>query len=53
MIPWTGPVIARAQELAEGHWGAEAAGEAVTRTMNAVITATSFIAVQAANRPQG
>lgn len=53
VIPWTGPVIARARELAEGHWGAEAAGEAVTRTMNAVITATSFIAVQAAGRPQG
>lgn len=37
VIPWTSSVINRAQELQRGNWGAGAAGEAVTRTMTAVI----------------
>jgi hypothetical protein len=37
-IPWTSPVIARAKELGRGVEGAEAASEAVTRTMTAIVT---------------
>ncbi|WP_205857488.1 hypothetical protein [Phytoactinopolyspora endophytica] len=36
-IPWTSPVIARAEELKEGTWGAGAAAEAVARTVAATI----------------
>ncbi|MGW5904466.1 GOLPH3/VPS74 family protein [Streptomyces althioticus] len=36
-IPWNSSVISRARELEQGNWGAGAAGEAVTRTMTAVI----------------
>lgn len=36
-IPWTSPVIARAKELEQGDWGADAAGAAVTRTTTATI----------------
>lgn len=36
-IPWTSQVIARAQELERGNWGAAASAEAVTRTMSAII----------------
>ncbi|PVE10025.1 GOLPH3/VPS74 family protein [Streptomyces scopuliridis] len=36
-IPWTSSVINRAQELERGNWGAGAVGEAVARTMTAVM----------------
>lgn len=37
-IPWTTPVITRAQQFERGERGADAAAAAVTRTMTAVIT---------------
>ena len=43
-IPWKGPVIARAQELERGHWGAGAAAEAVARTVTASIVSNVVIA---------
>ncbi|KAB1656691.1 GPP34 family phosphoprotein [Pseudoclavibacter chungangensis] len=43
-VPWTSPVIARAAELARGDLGAQAAGEAVSRTTNAIITAVTVAA---------
>ncbi|MDG4795757.1 GPP34 family phosphoprotein [Micromonospora sp. WMMD1082] len=43
-IPWTSPVINRAKELERGNWGAGAAGEAVTRTMTAVIVNSVVVA---------
>lgn len=36
-IPWTSPVIARAAQLEQGNWGAEATAEAVTRTVMTII----------------
>ena len=36
-IPWTSSVITRAKELERGDWGADAAAEAVTRTVTATI----------------
>lgn len=43
-IPWTSPVIARAKELEQGNWGADAASVAVTRTMTALIVNNVIIA---------
>lgn len=43
-IPWTSSVLARAQELERGNWGAGAAAEAVTRTMNAIIAGSLIVA---------
>ena len=43
-IPWTSPVIARAEELKQGNWGAEAASQAVTRTVTAVIVNSVVVA---------
>lgn len=43
-IPWTSAVIARAQELERGNWGAAAASEAVARTTNAIIASSAIIA---------
>lgn len=43
-IPWTSPVITRAKELERGNWGADAAAEAVVRTMTAVIVNNVIIA---------
>ena len=43
-IPWTSSVITRAQELERGNWGAGAAGEAVARTMDAIIASNAIIA---------
>jgi hypothetical protein len=40
VIPWTSPVIARAEALQAGNWGASAAAEAVMRTMAATIIAS-------------
>jgi hypothetical protein len=43
-IPWTAPVIARAEELKQGDWGAGAAAEAVARTVTATIVNNVIIA---------
>ncbi|MFF2082784.1 GPP34 family phosphoprotein [Nocardia sp. NPDC058176] len=50
-IPWTAPVIARAEELKNGNWGAGAAAEAVARTATATIVNSVIIA--AAVPPRG
>jgi hypothetical protein len=50
VIPWSSPVIKRAQELQNGDWGAGAAGQAVARTVTATITNSMIAAgVIAAN----
>ncbi|WP_322620556.1 GOLPH3/VPS74 family protein [Streptomyces acidicola] len=46
-IPWTNPVITRAKQLEQGHWGAGAAAEAVTRTVTAVIANNIIVATTA------
>jgi hypothetical protein len=43
-IPWTSEVIARAQELESGSWGAGAAAEAVARTMAAAVVNSVIVA---------
>ena len=43
-IPWSTPVITRAKEIEQGHWGAAAAAEAVTRTVTAVIVNSVIVA---------
>lgn len=43
-IPWTSPVIARAEELKKGNWGAGAAADAVARTVTATIVNNVVIA---------
>ncbi|WP_309068108.1 GPP34 family phosphoprotein [Microbacterium sp.] len=43
-IPWTSPVIARAEELKRGSWGAGGAAEAVARTMTATIVNNVIVA---------
>lgn len=43
-IPWTSAVITRAKTLEQGNWGADAAAEAVTRTMTAIIVNNVVIA---------
>lgn len=48
-IPWSSPVIARGKDLERGHWGAGAAGEAVTRTVAA--TVVNSVVVAAATLP--
>lgn len=50
-IPWTSPVIARAEELKDGSWGADAAAKAVARTVTAAIVNNVIIA--AAVLPRG
>ncbi|MEU4363634.1 GPP34 family phosphoprotein [Promicromonospora sp. NPDC023987] len=50
-IPWTSPVIARAEELKDGNWGADAAARAVARTVTAAIVNNVIIA--AAVLPRG
>lgn len=50
-IPWNSAVIARAEELGRGNFGAAAAGEAVTRTMTAIVI-NSVIVATTAPRPQ-
>lgn len=49
VIPWDASVIARAKAFERGNWGAAAAGEAVTRTMTAIIV--NSVIVAAAVRP--
>ncbi|WP_265523184.1 GOLPH3/VPS74 family protein [Oerskovia flava] len=43
-IPWSSPVIARAEELKNGSWGAGAAAEAVARTVTATIVNNVIVA---------
>jgi hypothetical protein len=50
-IPWNSAVITRAEELGRGNFGAAAAGEAVTRTMTAIVI-NSVIVATTAPRPQ-
>ncbi|GGM21247.1 GPP34 family phosphoprotein [Promicromonospora citrea] len=50
-IPWTSPVIARAEELKDGSWGAGAAAKAVARTVTATIV--NNVVVAAAVHPRG
>ncbi|WP_170296867.1 GOLPH3/VPS74 family protein [Pseudactinotalea terrae] len=49
-IPWTSAVTTRAQELERGSWGAAAGGEAVVRTMNAIIINSVIVANAALRR---
>lgn len=49
-IPWTSPVIGRAEELKDGSWGAAASAEAVTRTVTAVVV--NSVVVAAATLPR-
>ncbi|XVV15519.1 GOLPH3/VPS74 family protein [Actinoplanes sp. CA-131856] len=44
-LAWSSPVIKRAKELEQGHWGAEAVNTAVTRTAAAIAAATAAAAV--------
>jgi hypothetical protein len=44
-IPWGSGVATRAKELERGDWGAGAAGEAVTRTMTAIIVNSVVVAM--------
>lgn len=50
VIPWTSAVIARAEELKNGNWGARAAAQAVVRTVTATIV--NNVIVAAAVLPQ-
>lgn len=43
-IPWTSSVIARAQELERGNWGAGAVAVAVARTMAAIVAGSITVA---------
>ncbi|RKN45285.1 GOLPH3/VPS74 family protein [Micromonospora endolithica] len=44
-IPWTSPVITRAKELERGDWGADAAAEAVARTVTATVVNSAVVAI--------
>ncbi|MEW1586180.1 GPP34 family phosphoprotein [Micromonospora vinacea] len=44
-IPWTSSVISRAKELERGDWGADAAAEAVTRTVTASVVNSAIVAI--------
>ncbi|MFB1294984.1 GPP34 family phosphoprotein [Mycobacterium sp. pW049] len=46
-IPWNSAVITRAQELGRGNFGAAAAGEAVSRTMTAIVVNSVIVATTA------
>ncbi|WP_277211285.1 GOLPH3/VPS74 family protein [Isoptericola croceus] len=49
-IPWTTPVIKRAQKLERGSWGAQAAGAAVARTVTATVVNSTTHALAAWSR---
>ncbi|QGN48068.1 GOLPH3/VPS74 family protein [Micromonospora sp. WMMD558] len=49
-IPWTAPVINRAKELERGDWGADAAAQAVTRTVTATVVNSAIAAITALPR---
>ncbi|WP_431930504.1 GOLPH3/VPS74 family protein [Micromonospora sp. RP3T] len=44
-IPWTSSVITRAKELERGDWGADAAAQAVTRTVTATVVNSAVVAI--------
>ncbi|MFC7549690.1 GPP34 family phosphoprotein [Plantactinospora sp. GCM10030261] len=44
-IPWTSSVITRAKDLERGEWGANAAAEAVTRTVTATVVNSAIVAI--------
>ncbi|MEV4346967.1 GPP34 family phosphoprotein [Actinoplanes sp. NPDC049596] len=44
-LAWSSPVIKRAKELEQGHWGAEAVNTAVTATAAAIAASTAAVAV--------
>lgn len=46
-IPWNSAVIVRAEQLGRGNFGAAAAGEAVTRTMTAILINSVIVATTA------
>lgn len=50
-IPWTSEVIARAEELKDGNWGAGATARAVARTVTGMIVGN--VVVAAAALPRG
>lgn len=50
-IPWTSAMVTRAEELKAGNWGADAAANAVTRTVTATIV--NSVIVAAAVLPRG
>lgn len=47
-IPWNSVVATRAKQLEQGDWGADAAAEAVTRTMTAIVVNATVASVVAA-----
>ncbi|MFC7787863.1 GOLPH3/VPS74 family protein [Microbacterium sp. MAHUQ-60] len=49
-IPWTSAVISRAEELKAGSWGADAAANAVARTLTATIVNSVIFAAAALPR---
>lgn len=49
-IPWTSAVIARAEELKAGNWGADAAANAVARTVTTTIINSVIFAADALPR---
>ncbi|NJQ01291.1 GPP34 family phosphoprotein [Streptomyces sp. PLAI1-29] len=52
-IPWTSPVISRAEEIRRGNWGAGAAAEAVTRTVTATVVNSVVVALVASSEGSG
>ncbi|WP_405090123.1 GPP34 family phosphoprotein [Micromonospora sp. NBC_01392] len=44
-IPWTSSVITRAKQLERGDWGADAAAQAVTRTVTATVVNSAIVAI--------
>jgi hypothetical protein len=49
-IPWTSPVITRAEELTEGNWGAGATAQAVARSVTSLIVSNVVVAAAALPR---
>lgn len=49
-IPWTSQVIARAEQLKDGNWGAGATAKAVVRTITAIIVSNVIVAAAALPR---
>ena len=43
-IPWTSPVISRAEELKDGNWGAGATAKAVARSVTSIIVSNVIVA---------
>ncbi|MGC4891636.1 GOLPH3/VPS74 family protein [Micromonospora sp. DT227] len=44
-IPWTSSVSTRAKELERGDWGADAAAQAVSRTVTATVVNSAIVAI--------